>query len=172
MTMTLLIGGARSGKTTAAEKVATASARPVVYIATGEPGDEEMAARIARHQQSRPPGWTTVESPRDLAAAVAETDESDCVVLDCLTLWVSNCLDEDDERILEAARDVATALAARSGPSVVVTNEVGSGIVPADAEVRRYRDLLGRVNAAFRAEAAVAYLCLAGGIIPIEELAL
>ncbi len=172
MGMTLLTGGARSGKTAVAERLAAASGRPVTYIATGEPGDDEMAERIARHRAARPSTWTTLEAPSDLAAALEATDDDDCVVLDCLTLWVSNRFEDEDEAILKAARQVAATLSTRTGPSVVVSNEVGSGIVPADPSVRRYRDLLGRLNAVFRAEADAAYLCVAGGVIPIEDLEL
>ncbi|NQV07170.1 bifunctional adenosylcobinamide kinase/adenosylcobinamide-phosphate guanylyltransferase [bacterium] len=172
MAITLLVGGARSGKTAAAEAAAAATGRPVVYIATGEPLDEEMAARIDRHRRQRPQAWLTVEAPRELVGTVAAADGRDCLVIDCLTLWVSNTLDESDDTILGAAEDLATALADRLGPSVVVTNEVGAGIVPADAGVRRYRDLLGWVNAIFRAKATTSYYCVAGGVIPIDELRL
>ena len=172
MSMTLLVGGARSGKTAAAERAAAASGRHVAYIATGEARDGEMLERIERHREERPATWTTVEEPREITSAVSAVEPEICIVLDCLTLWVSNRLAGDDATILQEAAEVAGYLARRSSPAIVVTNDVGSGIVPADRSVRRYRDLLGRVNAVFRAEADTAYLCIAGGVVPITDLEL
>ena len=166
---TLLIGGARSGKTATAERLARASGAPVVYLATGEPGDEEMADRIARHRSDRPGGWITAEEPRDLIGAIGQLPDDVFVVVDCLTLWLANRLEASDDALLGEAVAVAGALADRPGDGAVVSNEVGSGIVPVDAATRRYRDLLGRVNGVFRADAAEAYLCVAGGVVPIGE---
>lgn len=169
--MTVLIGGARSGKSRAAERLALASGLPVVYLATGEPRDEEMSARIARHRAERPSHWTTVEEPCEVARSLNELDSDRFVILDCLTLWLSNVFEADDQVILNAAANIATLLPTRFASSVVVTNEVGSGIVPADPLSRRYRDLLGQVNATFRGHADAALLCVAGGVVPIQELA-
>lgn len=167
--MTLLVGGARSGKSGLAVRMAKASGLPVAFVATGESLDEEMAERIARHRAERPGRWRTVEAPRDVLGALNGIDRAHFVVLDCLTLWTANLLDSDDPTILAAASDLASALAGRGGPSVVVSNEVGSGIVPADPASRRYRDLLGWVNGIFRQSADRSYLCAAGGVVPIEE---
>lgn len=170
MNMTLLVGGARSGKSRTAERLAVASGLPVTYLATGEPGDTEMAARIARHRAERPPTWTTVEAPREVARVLDVLEVSQFVILDCLTLWLSNLLDVDDQSILAAAEHIASDLATRFLSSAVVTNEVGSGIVPDDPVTRRYRDLLGQVNGTFRRKADRALLCVGGGVIPIQEL--
>lgn len=167
MSMTFLTGGARSGKSDLAVRMAAAGGLPVTYIATGEPGDEEMAARIARHRAERPDCWRTIEAPRDVIGALETVDSGHFVILDCLTLWAANLFEEDDPAILSAASSLASALAARPGPSAVVSNEVGAGIVPADPAGRRYRDLLGMVNKIFRGQASEAYLCAAGGVIPI-----
>lgn len=167
--MILLVGGARSGKSGLAVRMAEASGLPVAYVATGEALDEEMAERIARHRADRPRRWRTIEAPRDVLNALEEIDRAHFVILDCLTLWVANLLDSDDPTILDAASGLASALGGREGPSAVVGNEVGSGIVPADPASRRYRDLLGRVNGIFRQAADRSYLCAAGGVVPIEE---
>ena len=169
MAMTLLVGGARSGKSSLAVRMAEGQSSPVVFIATGEPSDEEMAERIARHQAERPSHWRTIEVPRDVAWALAEVDPSHFVILDCLTLWTANLLEEEDAAILDAAHDLAGALSGREGPSVAVSNEVGSGIVPAHPVSRRYRDLLGMVNNIFRRASDRSFLCAAGGVVPIQD---
>ena len=104
-----------------------------------------------------------------MLGALEGIDRAHFVILDCLTLWTANLLGFDDHAILAAASGLASALAGRVGPSAVVSNEVGSGIVPADPVSRRYRDLLGRVNGIFRQAADRSYLCAAGGVVPIEE---
>ena len=166
--MTFLVGGARSGKSALAVRLGAASGLPVVFVATAEAGDEETAERIARHQADRPSEWTTVEAPRRTAEAVEKIDPAAFVVLDCLTFWTFNIFDEDDPDVLASAAGLASALADRPGPSVAVSNEVGCGIVPSAPAVRRYRDLLGMVNAVFRRAASDAYLCAAGGVVPIS----
>ena len=173
--LTLITGGARSGKSAFAESLATATALPVTYIATLEPLDEEMRDRVARHRARRPANWTTVEARTDLVVAVATAPEGDALLLDCLAVWASNrLLALDDEGPTPAAlatledevsRDLAAflhAIAARSGPAIVVTNEVGDGLVPPYALGRAYRDLLGRANQQVSRAAAYAYLVVAG----------
>jgi adenosyl cobinamide kinase/adenosyl cobinamide phosphate guanylyltransferase len=171
MAVTLLLGGARSGKSALAERLAARWDGPVTVVVTAEAGDAEMAERIRRHRAQRPADWQTVEEPLDLEAALALAPERALVVLDCLTLWVSNLLEQDltDEQVGRRARSAAAAAAARSAPTVVVSNEVGAGIVPADALSRRYRDLLGQVNAAWAAAADQALLLVAGRAVPLLD---
>jgi adenosyl cobinamide kinase/adenosyl cobinamide phosphate guanylyltransferase len=170
MPLTLLTGGARSGKSTIAVEAAKATGHPVTFVATAEPLDDDMAERIRHHRHSRPQGWTLIEEPLDLAAALDRTRSHDTVVVDCLTLWVSNLVGSGVPAIdVEAAASHAAAIAAaRAGATLIVTNEVGSGIVPVDAEVRRWRDLLGRVNSVFSASASDAYLVAAGRVLALS----
>jgi adenosylcobinamide kinase/adenosylcobinamide-phosphate guanylyltransferase len=170
VSLTLLIGGARSGKSSLAVQRA-ASAEPVVFIATGEAGDEEMAARIETHRAERPPEWTTVEEPVEIRAALEASSAESFVILDCLSLWVSNLIgrDWDDEAIETEAARVAKAAASRRAPTVVVTNEVGLGVVPTTPLGRRYRDVLGRVNAGFAETADEALFVVAGRALRLER---
>ena len=156
--LTLLIGGARSGKSSLALELA---AGEVVFVATAEAGDAEMAARIDAHRAERPESWATVEAPRDLAGALRAAPADACVVVDCLTLWVANTMDED------AAREAASVAASRRGDTIVVTNEVGMGIVPANELAREYRDLLGRVNALWADAADRVLLVVAGRTLEV-----
>jgi adenosylcobinamide kinase / adenosylcobinamide-phosphate guanylyltransferase len=171
MSYTVVLGGARSGKSDLAARWASAAARPVTVLATAEAGDAEMAARIARHRCDRPAGWATVEEPLAVAEAVRRIDGDHTVVLDCVTLWVTNATIAgwSDERVTTAVTAVADALAARPAPAVVVTNEVGWGIVPADAGTRRFRDLHGRANRVLSERASEAVLVVAGRILPLVE---
>ena len=155
MTLVVLIGGARSGKSRLAVELARAAATPVTFVATGWAGDEEMAARIARHREERPSEWATVEEPRELVRALRAVPDGDTAIVDCLSLWVAN---------LEGAApaEAAEVAAARAGLTIAVTNEVGMGIVPDNAAAREYRDELGRVNAQWAALADEAWLVVAG----------
>jgi adenosylcobinamide kinase / adenosylcobinamide-phosphate guanylyltransferase len=161
MTLTLLLGGARAGKSALAVRRARAFGGPVVFVATAEAGDAEMAERIARHRAERDPDWTTVEAPLDLAGALTAAPAAACVIVDCLTLWVANLLERGDAEIVRLAEEAA-ALAAQRGPTIAVSNEVGLGVVPGSALGRRYRDLLGRVNAVWADAASEAALVVAG----------
>jgi adenosylcobinamide kinase/adenosylcobinamide-phosphate guanylyltransferase len=174
MGLTVLLGGARSGKSELATKLASATDGPVSLVVTAEARDEEMTERIRRHRAVRPAGWTTVEEPIELAAAVRDLESDDFIVLDCLSLWVSNAMEVGlgDDRIVDEAREIATALAKRDAPAVVVSNEVGLGIVPVNALARRYRDTLGRVNAMFVGEADRAYFLVAGKALALEDVSL
>jgi adenosylcobinamide kinase / adenosylcobinamide-phosphate guanylyltransferase len=149
MTLVVYVGGARSGKSTLALERAKAEGAPVTFIATGEAGDEEMAERIARHQAERPQDWTTVEEPAELRRALAATPAGHTVIVDCLSLWIANGGD-------------GAVPAPRDGLTIAVTNEVGLGIVPANALARAYRDQLGRVNADWVDAADEAYFVVAG----------
>lgn len=162
--LTLFTGGARSGKSTAAVRRAIAGGAPVAFLATGEAGDDEMAVRIARHRAERPAAWTTVEAPVAVVDALEARPDGETVIVDCLTLWVANLVAAgwDDERVVGGAEALARAARARVGDTIVVTNEVGSGLVPMAPESRRYRDLLGTVNARVAVGADEAYLIVAG----------
>ena len=170
MGLTFLVGGASSGKSSLALRLAAESGRAVVFVATSESRDEEMAARIERHRAERPPDWSTVEAPLDLAGTLAAAPEEACVVVDCLTLWTSNALEAgwSDEAVERAAGEVAGLAAARSAPTVVVSNEVGLGVVPDTPLGRRYRDVHGRVNAVFAGAAERACLVVAGRALELE----
>jgi adenosyl cobinamide kinase/adenosyl cobinamide phosphate guanylyltransferase len=159
----LLLGGARSGKSDLAVRLAQRQCAPVTLIATAEIGDQEMAARIARHRRERSPTWQTIEAPLALQAAIIGVPDGDCLIVDCLTLWTSNMLAGPQAGELEAhAGEAAQAARERGGLTIAVSNEVGLGIVPGNPLARRYRDLHGRVNAIWAAAADRAYLLIAG----------
>jgi adenosylcobinamide kinase/adenosylcobinamide-phosphate guanylyltransferase len=140
---TLILGGARSGKTTHALKLAEATTGGLVMIATAQALDDEMAERIARHQAERGLRWRTLEAPLDLAGALAQVRADETAVIDCLTLWVSNLMFAEHD----IERETETLIAALAGRDVVlVSNEVGLGIVPDNALARRFRDEAGRLN--------------------------
>jgi len=170
----LFTGGARSGKSTRAEQYAGRLGLPVLYIATAEAGDDEMRQRISLHRQQRPASWPTLEVPTAVAAALRTLDAGSVVLLDCLSLLVSNLLLADEPNAAAAVEaEVAAIVAAASAREltlVVVTNEVGQGIVPAYALGRAYRDLLGRANQQIAAAAAEVYMLVCG--IPIDVRAL
>ena len=172
MALTLLLGGARSGKSALAERLAARWDGPVTVVVTAEAGDAEMAERIRRHRARRPAGWRTVEEPLDLEAALAGAPAGAQVLVDCLTLGVANLIgqqDLTDEQVGRRARSAAAAAPPWAAPTVVVSNEVGAGIVPADALSRRYRDLLGEVNAVWAAAADHALLLVAGRAVPLLD---
>jgi adenosyl cobinamide kinase/adenosyl cobinamide phosphate guanylyltransferase len=172
MALTLLIGGARSGKSRLAVRLAASWGGPVAVVATAEASDEEMAERIRRHRAERPPDWETVEEPLDLEGALASVPEESGVLLDCLTLWVSNLLERgaSDAEIEDRARESARIAAKRPSGTVAVTNEVGCGVVPDNPLARRFSDLLGRVNAIWAEDADRSVLVVAGRILPLGGL--
>jgi adenosylcobinamide kinase/adenosylcobinamide-phosphate guanylyltransferase len=161
--LTLVLGGARSGKSRHAEALIERQPPPWRYIATAQALDAEMTARIAEHRARRPEGWITAEAPLDLTAALAAAPDGQPVLIDFLTLWLTNLLlaDPDADPEPEACR-LATALAAPRGPWVAVANEVGLGIVPENALARRFRDAAGRLNQAVAAAADEVLLLVAG----------
>jgi adenosyl cobinamide kinase/adenosyl cobinamide phosphate guanylyltransferase len=173
MPLTVLLGGARSGKSALAVRMAASAGRPVTVLATGEGLDAEMVERIERHRLERPAGFATVEEPLEIGAALGRIDPDHLVVVDCLTLWVSNLLGAgtapDDVPALASC--FAADAADRPGLVVAVTNEVGLGIVPVAALARAYRDTLGRVNIIAVAAASAAYFVLAGRALPLHDLA-
>ena len=162
--LTFVLGGARSGKSRYAESLVAAAPPPWAYVATADPGesqrDGEMAERIAAHRARRGPRWRTIEAPRDLAAAL-ETCKTTPVLVDCLTLWLSNLMLAEADIDAETAR-LEDALAAAAGPVVLVANEVGSGIVPDYPLGRRFRDLQGVLNQRLAARADRVVLVVAG----------
>lgn len=183
----LVLGGARSGKSSYAEELVKGLGERVIYVATAQPGDEEMVARIARHQRRRPAGWRTLEAPLQVGAAVRATVEAgptDVVLLDCLTFLVSNRilqglpdlpsdeeLDSVDEeaaqrRITAELDGLLEAHRACGIPWVVVSNEVGLGLVPPYHLGRVFRDLQGWANQRLAAEADRVYLMVAG--LPLD----
>lgn len=159
--LTLVVGGARSGKSAFAEGLVTASGRARRYIATAEAWDDEMRNRIARHQSDRGPAWTTVEAPLDLAAALAGARSDEAVLVDCATLWLTNHLLAEHDLAAETAGLLA-ALAASPAPVVIVSNETGWGIVPENALARRFRDEQGRLNQRLAAVSGLVVTVIAG----------
>lgn len=169
-------GAARSGKSFFAEKMAAELAVQVTYIATCVPGDDEMRDRVARHQARRPGGWLTIEEALDPARVIKENDKPDQVfLLDCLTLLVSNLIFQPDEKVDEEAilaeiSRLAKVSSESAAHVIIVSNEVGWGIVPGDPLSRLYRDIIGRANQKIAEYADEAYITIAG--IPIELKAL
>lgn len=142
----LILGGARSGKSHYAETLAAALEGPRIYIATAQAGDKEMAARIAAHQERRGRGWITIEEPLDLPSTLQNAAKPDTVILvDCLTLWLSNLLLADAD-CGAAVSNLTDVLGGCSGHIIMVSNEVGLGIVPDNALARRFRDIAGTAN--------------------------
>jgi len=158
--LTLVLGGARSGKSRYAESLITALPPPWIYAATAQALDAEMAARIGVHRTRRGAGWTTVEAPRDLAATLTSHGNAP-ILIDCLTLWLSNLMMADAAIDAEIDR-LGEALAEATAPVVLVANEVGSGIVPDNALARRFRDLQGGLNQRIAARADHVVLLVAG----------
>ena len=149
----LILGGARSGKSALAERLALDSSREVVYIATAQAGDAEMAARIAHHRARRPRQWLCVEEPLHLADVLREHARDDrCILVDCLTLWLSNLLGDADEHAFERERArLLDAMPTLPGEVLMVSNEVGLGIVPLGELTRRFVDEAGRLHQAMAA---------------------
>lgn len=175
MTRTLVLGGARSGKSAYAEQLADASGKEVIYLATGQAGDSEMTARIAHHRQRRPAAWSTVEEPLALGDALQQWCAPQRLVLvDCLTLWLSNLLFSDaatypdvgtislPARFHQQRERFLQALQQAGGDVVLVSNEVGMGVVPYGAISRCYADEAGRLNQAVAAICERAVLVAAG----------
>jgi adenosylcobinamide kinase / adenosylcobinamide-phosphate guanylyltransferase len=159
--LTLVLGGARSGKSRYAESLITALPAPWIYLATAQAHDAEMAERIALHRARRDSGWPTTEAPDDLGLALARAPERAPVLVDCLTLWLSNRMLAEADLDAEIGR-LEEALDRRAGTVVLVSNEVGSGIVPDNALARRFRDLQGRLNQRMAARAERVVLMVAG----------
>ena len=161
MTFTLVLGGARSGKTAFAQAQAEAAVARPTLIATAQAFDEEMLARVDRHRAERGDRWATIEAPLDLTAALATLAADDAVVVDCLTLWLSNLMHAEVD-IDASVRDLIIALAACPARIWLVGNEVGQGIVPDNALARRFRDEAGWMHQRLAAAADAVFLIVAG----------
>lgn len=163
--ITLVLGGVRSGKSHYAQELVTGTGK-VAFIATAEALDEEMCHRIIRHREERPASWTTIEAPIAVEDAILRCNGSfDTILVDCLTLWTSNLMASEDcntERIFARAARLCEALQQVSSSVVLVSNEVGSGIVPESHAGRLYRDLLGGVNQRVASVADNVLLLVAG----------
>ena len=166
--LTLVLGGARSGKSQYAENLIMASRPPWTFLATAEAGDAEMDERIALHRLRRGDDWHTVEAPHNLPTALATVAADAPVLVDCLTLWLSNRMLADVNLEAEIAR-LEAALVDRRGPIVLVSNEVGFGIVPDNELARRFRDLQGRLNQRLAARADRVVLMVAGLPIMVKD---
>jgi adenosylcobinamide kinase/adenosylcobinamide-phosphate guanylyltransferase len=166
--ITLVLGGARSGKSRYAEKLIESETAPWIYLATAEARDGEMDRRIAEHRARRDRNWQTIEAPHDLAGAIAALPPGSAVLVDCLTLWLSNRLLADGDIDREIA-DLERALASHDGAVAVVSNDVGSGIVPDNQLARRFRDLQGVLNQRIAAKASRVVLMVAGLPLAVKE---
>lgn len=180
--LTLILGGARSGKSRHAQRLVEQRGGRVLFLATATAGDDEMRARIEKHQQERPAGWTTFEIPHGIAAALArQPGDADVILLDCLTLLVTNVMlldmpdsDQPDEaaaveRVEAEISSLLRAIAASPADWIIVSNEVGLGLVPPYPLGRIYRDLLGRANQQIAARAEEVYWLVAGIPVPIQQ---
>ncbi|PXW79368.1 adenosylcobinamide kinase /adenosylcobinamide-phosphate guanylyltransferase [Blastomonas natatoria] len=166
--LTFITGGARSGKSARAQSLAESHEGELVYLATAQAFDDEMADRIARHQKDRGPRWHTVECPVDLPEAIArEAGTSRVLLVDCLTLWTSNLLLSGTD-FTAASQRLTDALASAPSPIILVSNEVGMGIVPDNALARQFRDMAGRLNQNIAAIADRAELVIAGLVVPLK----
>jgi adenosyl cobinamide kinase/adenosyl cobinamide phosphate guanylyltransferase len=167
--LTLISGGARSGKSRFALECARSRGGPVLFVATSEAKDADMATRIARHRAERPAEWETLEEPRTLARALTERATPLVVVIDCVTLWVTNLMLAPDATWQGAVEELQALLrwhAGRGGELILVSNEVGLGVVPENALARRFQDWLGSFNQRLAAEANEVYWMMAG--LPVE----
>jgi adenosylcobinamide kinase/adenosylcobinamide-phosphate guanylyltransferase len=169
----LLLGGARSGKSSYAQEIATTLGEDVLFIATGQPLDEEMKERINQHKRNRPKGWKTIESTNHIGRVMKEHEgNTRTIIIDCITLLVSNLLgDEPDyfvaeNRIIEEVNELDSAMKASRANVIIVSNEVGLGLVPDNKLGRIYRDLLGKANQLLAKSADEVYFMAAG--IPIK----
>ena len=179
--LTLVTGGARSGKSRFAELLAKSTGKPVIYVATAQVGDEEMAQRVAKHRQTRPPEWHLIEEPIKVIEVLAKFRDDDVtILLDCVTLWLTNLLlateaaersdpEETERDILQQVAAVAQTAATIQPNVIFVTNEVGQGIVPENVLARAYRDLAGRANQILARAAATVYLVVAGYPLEIKQ---
>lgn len=168
----LLVGGARSGKSDLAVKLGQAWPGEVVVAATAQPTDDDMARRISRHQQERPAPWGLIESPLLSASDVVAVEPGSLLIVDCITLLVSNLMfaEKTEDQIAEHASILSHAFVSRADPTIVITNEVGLGIHPETELGRQYRDVLGRFNQRLASRAQTTLFVAAGKVTPLEPL--
>ena len=167
--ITLLLGGARSGKSSLAVEIGVRHDGPVIFLATAEPFDDDLRDRIGRHRDERP-SWRTLEVPVELADAIRTTTDG-LLIVDCLTVWLGNLFVHLPDAASRAAHcaDAVAALAERAAPTVVVSNEVGLGLVAADAMSREYRDELGRLNQRVASVSHRTLLLVAGRALRLDD---
>ena len=175
--LVLILGGARSGKSDFAQSYAENQSVRVLFVATAEAGDDDMARRIEAHRKSRPSNWDTLEEPISLESAIrAVSQDYETILIDCLTLWVSNLLIRNEKAsnieslILDQAKNLLELHQATNATCIVVSNEVGLGLVPSNELGRRFRDALGRVNQLFASRADKAYLMISGLALDLKAL--
>lgn len=159
--LSLVLGGARSGKSALAERLITIANRPRTYIATSQPFDKEMEVKIANHRESRGPDWHTIEAPLDLKPALAEAAPNSVVLIDCLTLWLSNQMHAETDIDVEI-ENLLNALNSAPIPVVCVSNEVGMGLVPETKLGRQFRDFQGKLNQKVAEQADLVVFVAAG----------
>ena len=161
----LVTGGARSGKSALAERLAQSCGNKVIYIATSEPFDDEMQSRINRHRARRDAGWRTVDAPLELPDMLVQTDGDAARLVDCLTMWLNNLIYHNRDVGYEMNR-LIKVISEQQADLVMVTNEIGSGLVPQTAEARKFRDLAGELNQMVAQAASQVYLSVSG--IPVK----
>ena len=170
--LTVITGGARSGKSTLAQRIGESWRGEVCFVATATAGDDDMAERIARHRSERPDSWITIESPIEVVSDVRTVSSGSLMIIDCLTMWVSNLVLQgfQIDKVEVAASNLGQFINQRESPTVVVTNEVGLGIVPDNDLARRYRDTLGRVNQLISQEAQLTLFASMGQVIKLKNI--
>lgn len=166
----LLLGGARSGKSSLAVDLASESASTVVYVATAQAFDEDMKARIERHKRERP-DWQTIEQPTDILKEIKETSSSSLLIIDCLTMWVSNLYlrGDSENEISRASSQLLMELSNRPGRTIAISNEVGLGVVPETHLGREFREILGRVNQQWARAAQQSLFLVAGKALQLKN---
>ena len=180
MKITLITGGARSGKSRLAQELARKSGGAVLFVATAEAGDEEMKQRIEAHRKGRPPGWVTLEVTTHIGSQITRNiGQARTVIIDCITLLINNVFEEHDKKtdasLLEKAvtaeiKELLDGIDHSDANFIIVTNEVGLGIIPADRVSRLYRDLLGKANQMLAEHADEVYLMVAGIPVAVKKL--
>ena len=159
--LSLVLGGAASGKSAFAEGLLTASGKDLIYIATAQIWDDEMAQKVVRHKDMRGDGWTTIEEPLDIPSVLTQATAGQAILIDCATLWLTNLiLGEHD--VAKASVDLLAAIRTCPAPVVIVSNEVGQGIVPDNALSRKFRNAQGRLNQDIAAQADTVVAVMAG----------
>lgn len=172
MGLILVTGPARSGKSEWAEQLAKRSPYPVTYIATAlmDESDDEWRSRIAQHRQRRPLEWMTLEVPTDLAGAIAQATERECLLVDSLGTWLANALEQSEEEWNQTEQELLDALSEAQGEVILVAEETGWGVVPAYPLGRRFRDRLGRLTRETGAIASFVYLVTGGYALNLSQL--